>query len=140
MKKTQIIVAQGINVKSGKVLIGLRNSPHDPDAHGLWQCPAGLVEFGEDPLKAAVREVKEETGFKVKVQGDPAHIENVLWKHDNYQVQVVLLTYICKILNGKLLNGQRENSEWKWINKKDFRKYKFTPGSKQALRWWFRGK
>lgn len=137
MKKTQMIVAQGIIVKNGKVLIGLRNSPHDPDAHGLWQCPAGLVEFTEDPLKAAVREVKEETGFKVKVKNILPHVENVLWKHDHHQVQVVLLTYVCKITVGRLLHGQRENSGWKWITKKDFKKFKFTPGSKQALTWYF---
>lgn len=133
-----MIVAQGLISKNGKVLIGLRNSPQDPDAHGLWQLPAGKVEFAEHPIKAAVREMKEETGLKVVVTKLLPHIENVLWKHKTYQVQVVLLTYPCKIISGKLLNGQRENSRWKWIVRKDFKKYKFTPGSDQALKWWFK--
>jgi 8-oxo-dGTP pyrophosphatase MutT (NUDIX family) len=140
MKLIQMIVAQGIIIKNGKVLVGLRNSPHDPSAHGLWQLPAGKVEFAENLYQTVIREMKEETGFKVKPTTILPHIENVLWRHKTYQVQVILLTYPCRIIGGKLLIGERENSEWKWITKKDFKKYKFTPGSNQALKWWFGNK
>lgn len=133
-----MIVAQGLVIGNGKVLIGLRNSPHDPSAHGLWQLPAGKVEFGENPYNTVIREMKEETGFIVKPKTISPHIENVLWKHKTYQVQVILLTCPCRVAGGKLLAGERENSEWKWINKRDFRKFKFTPGTKQALKWWFK--
>jgi 8-oxo-dGTP pyrophosphatase MutT (NUDIX family) len=100
--------------------------------------PAGKVEFAENPYQTVIREMKEETGFKVKPITILPHIENVLWKHKTHELQVILLTYLCKIISGKLLNDERENSEWKWITKKDFKKYKFTPGSHQALRWWFK--
>ena len=33
--------------------------------HGSWGVPKGLVEPGEDPLTAAIREFKEETGLAV---------------------------------------------------------------------------
>ena len=33
---------------------------------GAWSIPKGEVVEGEDPLKAAVREVEEETGWKLK--------------------------------------------------------------------------
>lgn len=32
----------------------------------LWELPAGLVEPGEPPVKAARRELQEETGFRAK--------------------------------------------------------------------------
>src|SRR5512138_2240983 len=40
--------------------------PPDEDGVGL---PAGLVEYGEDPEAAAVREVLEETGLVVEIIG-----------------------------------------------------------------------
>ena len=32
-------------------------------AYDYWDCPKGMVEQGEDPLRAAVREVEEEAGI-----------------------------------------------------------------------------
>ncbi len=38
---------------------------------GTWTVPGGWIEFGEDPLAGAVREVFEETGVKVEALGSP---------------------------------------------------------------------
>ncbi len=119
-------------------MIALRNSLHDPEAHGLWELPAGKVNFGESPMAAVIRELKEENGLKVKPTIDTPHIENVLWRHKTYKVQVVLLTYLCKIIGGRLSGNTVVNYEFKWITKKDYCKFKFTPGSVQALKWWFK--
>ena len=32
-------------------------------AHGFWDFPKGIVEPGEDPVAAAIRETREETGI-----------------------------------------------------------------------------
>ncbi len=39
---------------------------------GLWMHPGGHVEPGEDPARAAVREVAEETGVGIALLGRPA--------------------------------------------------------------------
>jgi predicted NUDIX family NTP pyrophosphohydrolase len=36
-----------------------------------WSIPKGVVEYGEDPLKAATREFREETGFTVFGRYEP---------------------------------------------------------------------
>ncbi|RXJ74646.1 NUDIX hydrolase [Veronia nyctiphanis] len=37
-------------------------------ADGSWSLPAGMIEPGESPKTALLREVEEETGFKVSVE------------------------------------------------------------------------
>ncbi|HLD41540.1 MAG TPA: NUDIX domain-containing protein [archaeon] len=37
------------------------------DQYGKWAVPKGLIEKGETPEQAALREVKEETGIEAKI-------------------------------------------------------------------------
>lgn len=48
----------------GKVLTLLR-SEQEKTYPGTWGIAAGRLEEGEDPLKTAVREIQEETGYVV---------------------------------------------------------------------------
>jgi ADP-ribose pyrophosphatase YjhB (NUDIX family) len=60
-------IAAGVVVtREGKVLLVRRRL--GPRA-GSWSIPAGFVDHGEDPLEAAVRECREETGLEVEVTG-----------------------------------------------------------------------
>jgi ADP-ribose pyrophosphatase YjhB (NUDIX family) len=34
---------------------------------GQWDIPGGFLEKGEDPVEGAIREVREETGFNIKI-------------------------------------------------------------------------
>ncbi|MET3927848.1 RNA pyrophosphohydrolase [Devosia sp. 2618] len=51
----------------GNVLIGRRKGEDDPEnsakAGAPWQMPQGGIDKGEDPLKAALRELHEETNI-----------------------------------------------------------------------------
>lgn len=42
------------------------------DDDGTWVTPGGLIEVGETPAQAVLREVAEETGFLIKVTRLPA--------------------------------------------------------------------
>ena len=61
------IVGVGVVVLDGDRILLIKRRD-EPDA-GLWTVPGGLVELGEDVEDAAVREVEEETGVKVELQG-----------------------------------------------------------------------
>jgi putative (di)nucleoside polyphosphate hydrolase len=51
--------------REGRVFIGRRNSgPEHVDATHVWQMPQGGVDPGEDPWRAALRELHEETNIR----------------------------------------------------------------------------
>jgi putative (di)nucleoside polyphosphate hydrolase len=61
--------------RAGEVWIGRRaDAPHDLEGPGAWwQMPQGGVDAREDPAKAALRELYEETGIRsVRIIGESA--------------------------------------------------------------------
>jgi 8-oxo-dGTP pyrophosphatase MutT (NUDIX family) len=40
------------------------------DKHGIWMSIGGHIELDEDPVEAAIREVKEEVGLDIKIVGE----------------------------------------------------------------------
>lgn len=66
---TQCFVAVGsIIEQNGKILLVQENMPTHPD-HMKWNQPAGWLDIGENPIDAAIRETKEETGLDFKPTG-----------------------------------------------------------------------
>ena len=58
------VAAAVILEREGRILLVRRvNEPQQ----GKWSLPAGFIDAGEDPKEAAVREVYEETGLRVRV-------------------------------------------------------------------------
>lgn len=53
--------------RDGRVLLGRRGE--GTRAAGKWSFPAGFVERGEVVEDAAIREVREETGFTIRLGG-----------------------------------------------------------------------
>src|SRR5436190_22481359 len=51
--------------RDGRVWIGRRpDAPAEPEGPGTWwQMPQGGIDASEDPAKAALRELEEETGI-----------------------------------------------------------------------------
>ena len=56
-----VVVSDGTKV----VLIQRKNEPFQ----GAWALPGGFVDYGETVEQAALREVKEETGLDVELEG-----------------------------------------------------------------------
>lgn len=54
-------------LRDGRVLAARRTRP--ASAAGRWELPGGKVEPGEDPAAAVVREIGEELGCTVEVDG-----------------------------------------------------------------------
>jgi len=75
-------------IEHEKVLLGKRAC--DVFKGGKWSLPGGFIEFDEDFLSAAHREIKEETGLSVEIKSILSVISNFL-KPDLHTLVIVLL-------------------------------------------------
>jgi ADP-ribose pyrophosphatase YjhB (NUDIX family) len=73
---------------------------NDPQ-RGLWTLPAGFVDAGENPARAAERECLEETSLQVRVTG----LLNVLYGQEHPRGAHILIVYRAEIQSGELQPG-----------------------------------
>ena len=78
----------------GQVLLTRRNIP---PFHGLWVMPGGKIDLGEPIIKALHREVMEEVGLEVEVQGLVDVFEHLTPGDENDHF--VILYYRCRPLS-----------------------------------------
>lgn len=103
----------GIITKSSKVLLVKRaRAPYK----NTWMFPAGFIDFGEHPLETLTREVKEETGLKVK---KVRLVEILQSKDDPRSPGHLLFFFKVEVDEGQLATDQDENQAigWKEIKK-----------------------
>jgi 8-oxo-dGTP diphosphatase len=63
----QTLVHISVAITNGQDLLLVQEMK--PENHGKWNLPGGHLEFGELVSAGAVREVLEETGLKVQLEG-----------------------------------------------------------------------
>lgn len=96
----QLIVGAGALIElDGRLLLQCRTT--EP-FKGEWNLPAGHVESDEDPARAVVREVREETGLVVSVDS----LFDAFFFDDHPKGCGVFLVYRCTILGGTLQEGE----------------------------------
>ncbi|MFG2571338.1 NUDIX hydrolase [Streptomyces sp. NPDC048481] len=117
MRQTLRVAAYAVCVRDDRVL--LARSPAPGGSHE-WVLPGGGMEHGEDPLDTVVRELEEETGYRVEVTGllgiDSSR--RVLGRGglrgpvDHHGVRVV---YEARVAGGELrneVNGSTDLAAW----------------------------
>lgn len=121
MTKYTKVAVHGLIKKGDKFLV-TRRALNDDYMPGYWDIPGGTIEFGEDLKDALEREVKEETGLKIKI-GKVISACNYLSNHERHQF---MITYECENVSGdpKLV----EHDEYRWTTlpeMKDLKKIAF---------------
>jgi ADP-ribose pyrophosphatase YjhB (NUDIX family) len=85
-------------------------------SNDIWEFPGGGVEWGEDPEKAARRELKEETDLEVK-ELKLLCVTSATFKKDNIPGQLKHAVYI--VYNGEVTHAKYhlsgEHTEARWL-------------------------
>lgn len=109
MTQNGIVLVVSVSIiKNNEVFIIKENKPSDINK---WNFPSGRIEQGEDILVAACREVKEETGYEVKLSKTTG-IYNFISSTNH---QVILFHFIGEVTGGSLNLEESEIIDSKWI-------------------------
>ena len=110
--------------QDGRILLVRRvNVPYQ----GLWTLPAGFVDAGEDPARAAERECFEETGLSVRV----THVLDVIAGREHERGADFVIVYQAKVLGG-ILSPDDDADAVEWFESDDLPSLAFS-ATKKAI-------
>ncbi len=111
-----------------RVLLTRRNIP---PFEGQWVMPGGKIDLGESILKALHREVMEEVGLEVEVQGLVDVFEHLTPGEglDHF----VILYYRCRPVSCDISHNPGEVAEARWVSREELADYPMPDGTRFIL-------
>jgi len=101
------VIVGGIIEKDGKYLLVQEAKKK---CYKKWNVPAGHLDFNETLKQGAIREIKEETGCEVAVDG-VCYIANRVIEDDLF----VMIIFNCKLINETIKFDKEEILDVKWF-------------------------
>lgn len=118
-----IVGAGALMIKNGKLLLIKRGAK---PGQGKWSIPGGIVELGERVQDTIVREVKEECGLDIEVEGLMDVFDSIIRdEKGRIQYQFVVVNFLAKIRGGILKNAD-DVLEARWVQLNEVEKYNLT--------------
>ena len=96
------VAAAGVVERDGDVLLVRRTMT---PGQGKWTIPGGFAEFDEDPRDTVVREVLEETGYRVEV----ARVLEVIYGREHERGASLVIAYLTCLLDDDPTHEMDEN-------------------------------
>lgn len=126
-KRSPSVVVLGLIKNNGRFLLTKRNDGERNK--GKWQVPGGGQEFGETLEEALKRELIEEVGLHVQVDGEPYIVEYI---DDTWHG--ILFFYPCVLTDAKqevVLNN--EASQYGWFTLDEIRALDLLGASRSGI-------
>jgi len=114
----------------GKILI-LKRSFAEKYCAGFWDLPGGRVESSETLRQAAIREVKEESGLRTKLE------KNYFYLYHCLDRELDIYGFKADLAGGKVALSE-EHIEFKWISKDEYKNLEYTPSVTATIKEFFK--
>ncbi|MBU4347183.1 NUDIX hydrolase [Patescibacteria group bacterium] len=131
-KIIQKIVLAGVVYKNSRILIVKRHE-NEKIFPGMWELPSGKKEPLEGWRSGLAREVKEETGLKVKILMPVSVFDYIIKKEEirdttqiNFLVKPFPLSQKIKLSD--------EHSDYRWLKENEIENYYLSKNTKQVIR------
>jgi 8-oxo-dGTP diphosphatase len=116
MMKIQELNVYVVARYQGKILLLKRKSD-------WWEFPGGSVEWGEDPIKAAEREFKEETNLVIK-NLKFAGVTSATYEKGEDEKHSVYIVYLGDTDSDKfIISGEHAEGRWLMTNEAKYLKF-----------------
>jgi len=102
-------------------------------AEGIWVLPKGTVEPGETLDQTAVREVREETGFRVRLVRPLLEVSYTFyWPPDRTNVDKTVSYFLAKPIGGRL-QPEPGFDEARWVSREEASKLLRWPNDRAVV-------
>jgi ADP-ribose pyrophosphatase YjhB (NUDIX family) len=120
----------GVVIEGGRVLLVRR--AREP-LRGQWSLPGGLVEVGERLAEAVRREIAEETGLTVRVEGIVKVLDRITRDaRKRVRYHYVLVDFLCRVEGGEL-RAASDVSEARWVPRDELAQYGLRPATLRVI-------
>ncbi|WP_042430955.1 NUDIX hydrolase [Streptacidiphilus anmyonensis] len=107
-------IAVVLDADGGRVLLGRRAD------NGLWSLIGGIIDPGEQPADAVVRECFEETGVIVQPEAlTSVTVSGPVVYANGDETQYLELTFRCRAVGGEARVNDDESTEVGWFDLRD---------------------
>lgn len=132
MRALKEFSAGGVIIKEGQVLLVLMNTIN---GNKVWTYPKGHIESGEDAIKAAIREVFEETGYECKLIDDKEiYTSRYSFTREGNSVEKTVKWYIMEpISESKGIQTTDEIEKTAWFSYTKAKEKLFYPSDIEIL-------
>ena len=128
--KRPLVGVGGVVIEGDQVLLVRR--AREP-LRGQWSLPGGLVEVGEKLAEAVRREIAEETGLTVRVEGIVKVLDRITRdKEKRVRFHYVLVDFLCRVEGGELQAGS-DVSAARWVRRSDLAKFQLRPATLRVI-------